>query len=84
MLIKMFKAPSENDIKRLYCPICGFSKNVPIHCNKPMRWVLEGNFIKEEYLVCSICNYKMDIPKHCNTIMFYSESNYNDIKIRDE
>ncbi|MEM2856293.1 MAG: hypothetical protein QW416_04250 [Candidatus Nitrosocaldaceae archaeon] len=77
----MFKAPSKDDINRLVCIVCRYSVDVPMHHNKPMRWILEGNFVKKEYLICSVCNHKIEVPLHCNEPMIYSTSNYDDVSI---
>lgn len=76
----MFRVPS-NNVGRLVCMICRMSIDLPKHHDRDMKWILEGNFVKREYLVCSVCNHKIEVPTHCNEPMLYRESDYDDVSI---
>lgn len=66
-------------LPHLICPVCGHEGLVPLHCEVPMCWVLEGTFRKKEKLECRVCGIRVDVPDHCGVRMWYSSVGYHDL-----
>ncbi|MGD1835192.1 MAG: hypothetical protein ACPKQO_05675 [Nitrososphaeraceae archaeon] len=76
----MFRGfPDRNTRKKLVCKICKHEEIIPKHHDKQMAWQIKGSFEKIEYFYCQECGFQKKIPLHCNAVMFYSESEYDDI-----
>ncbi|MCW1302506.1 MAG: hypothetical protein QW743_08820 [Candidatus Methanomethylicia archaeon] len=61
---------------KLYCMICEYRREVPMHCGIEMEYAQKGVFRKIDILKCKICGAEQEIPLHCGIPMLYFDEDY--------